>query len=368
MWLSPWDNDVRGGDQLAHSLWAFSTGGPWGSGPGWGDPAMIPAGNTDLVLPAIGEEWGFAGVAHHLPAVRLPGAPRLPHRPAMRPTTTPCSSRWAWARLIALEMMLIPAGVLGAIPLSGVVSPFLSSGNTAMLANFFIFAILLGSRTSRYGPELREHFGGRFPVRVLGLSAPAPWLWSASPLTTRCCTIRNSIARHASDRRRRRQARATQPAPQFPGARAISAAISTTATACCSPPATGTSWNAAAPSTKSSASRSTRPARASTTATIRSGRRPRTCWATCAPARIFTPPTPRWSSTIPNVTLQGYSRLARTRPAGPLPSPARQPGDGGAAQSRPHDPHQHRHPPADARRPPYWTSTCDPAGKKARSW
>ena len=24
---------------------------------------MIPAGNTDLVLPAIGEEWGFAGVA-----------------------------------------------------------------------------------------------------------------------------------------------------------------------------------------------------------------------------------------------------------------------------------------------------------------
>ena len=32
MWLSPWDNDVRGGDQLAHALWAFSTGGP--SAPG----------------------------------------------------------------------------------------------------------------------------------------------------------------------------------------------------------------------------------------------------------------------------------------------------------------------------------------------
>ena len=57
MWLSPWDNDVHGGNQLAHSLWAFSTGGAWGSGPGWGDPALIPAGNTDLVLPAIGEEW-----------------------------------------------------------------------------------------------------------------------------------------------------------------------------------------------------------------------------------------------------------------------------------------------------------------------
>src|SRR2546426_3142990 len=62
MWLSPWDNDVTGGDQLAHSLWALSTGGLWGSGPGWGDPGMIPAGHTDLVLPAIGEEWGFIGV------------------------------------------------------------------------------------------------------------------------------------------------------------------------------------------------------------------------------------------------------------------------------------------------------------------
>src|SRR5262249_46189872 len=63
MWLAPWDNNVHGGDQLAHGLWALSTGGPTGSGPGWGDPEMIPAGNTDLVLPAIGEEWGFVGVA-----------------------------------------------------------------------------------------------------------------------------------------------------------------------------------------------------------------------------------------------------------------------------------------------------------------
>src|SRR5436190_18526820 len=27
MWTSPWDNLVHGGDQLAHSLWAFATGG-----------------------------------------------------------------------------------------------------------------------------------------------------------------------------------------------------------------------------------------------------------------------------------------------------------------------------------------------------
>ena len=26
---------------LPHSLWALSTGGMWGSGPGYGDPVMI---------------------------------------------------------------------------------------------------------------------------------------------------------------------------------------------------------------------------------------------------------------------------------------------------------------------------------------
>ncbi len=151
MWLSPWDNDVHGGNQLAHSLWAFSTGGVWGSGPGWGDPAMIPAGNTDLVLPAIGEEWGFCGVAASLLLLGF-----LVRR-GLRIGLSAASEYGMFlalglSALIAFEMLLISSGVLGALPLSGVVSPFLSSGNTAMLANFLIFGILLAiSNHSRSG-------------------------------------------------------------------------------------------------------------------------------------------------------------------------------------------------------------------------
>jgi cell division protein FtsI/penicillin-binding protein 2 len=142
MWLSPWDNEVHGGDQLAHALWAFSTGGPWGSGPGWGDPGMIPAGNTDLVLPAIGEEWGFAGVATVLLLAGFLVARGL--RVAQRAETHfGFFLALGLSSLIAFEMMLISCGVLGVLPLSGVVSPFLSSGNTAMLANFLIFALLI---------------------------------------------------------------------------------------------------------------------------------------------------------------------------------------------------------------------------------
>ena len=142
MWLSPWDNEVHGGDQLAHALWAFSTGGPTGSGPGWGDPGMIPAGNTDLVLPAIGEEWGFVGVATVL---LLAGFLVFRGLRVAQHAETHFGFFLALglSSLIAFEMLLISSGVLGVLPLSGVVSPFLSSGNTAMLANFLIFALLL---------------------------------------------------------------------------------------------------------------------------------------------------------------------------------------------------------------------------------
>jgi cell division protein FtsI/penicillin-binding protein 2 len=42
--------------------------------------------------------------------------------------------------------------VLGVLPLSGVVSPFLSSGNTAMLANFLVFALLVSISADRKEP------------------------------------------------------------------------------------------------------------------------------------------------------------------------------------------------------------------------
>ena len=157
MWLSPWDNDVHGGDQLAHSLWAFATGGPWGSGPGWGDPSVIPAGHTDLVLPAIAEEWGLPGVIAIFLLLGL-----LVHRSfriALRaPDEYAMFLGLGLATLLSLEMLLISGGVLGAIPLSGVVSPFLSSGNTAMLANFFIFSVLAGisNQTTKIDAPVEE--------------------------------------------------------------------------------------------------------------------------------------------------------------------------------------------------------------------
>ena len=175
MWLAPWDNDVHGGDQLAHAVWAFSTGGPYGSGPGWGDPELIPAGNTDLVLPAIGEEWGFAGVAAVFVLFAFLIARALE-------TARRCATHYGYflalglASLIAFEMLLISSGVLGVLPLSGVVSPFLSSGNTAMLANFLVFALLLSISADRKEPV---------PLVGQALSPANPKFRTPELLTTR---------------------------------------------------------------------------------------------------------------------------------------------------------------------------------------
>jgi len=60
MWLSPWDNLVHGGDQLAHSLWAYATGGLAGMGTGQGDPQAVPAAHTDLILAALGKSGALS--------------------------------------------------------------------------------------------------------------------------------------------------------------------------------------------------------------------------------------------------------------------------------------------------------------------
>jgi cell division protein FtsW (lipid II flippase)/cell division protein FtsI/penicillin-binding protein 2 len=180
MWLAPWDNDVHGGDQLAHALWAFSSGGPTGSGPGWGDPEMIPAGSTDLVLPAIGEEWGFVGVAtvFVLFGFLVTRAFRAANRAG---THFGYFLAIGLGSLIAFEMMLITSGVLGVLPLSGVVSPFLSSGNTAMLANFLIFAIILSiSADERADPSHELLRGGTRALRAVLACAAAVLLAAAA--------------------------------------------------------------------------------------------------------------------------------------------------------------------------------------------
>lgn len=165
MWASPWNNVVHGGDQLAQSLWAFATGGTFGTGLGLGDPALVPASHTDLILSALGEEWGFLGFAAILAlyGILLYRSFRI----ALRAESDyEFFLATGLATATALQLLLIGGGALGVLPLSGVVTPFLSYGRTAMLANFLVFAILLSISQRAAKPERNLPF--RAPIKMMG--------------------------------------------------------------------------------------------------------------------------------------------------------------------------------------------------------
>src|SRR5262249_7370388 len=164
MWLSPWDNFAHGGDQLAHSLWAFATGELFGRGAGLGEAQLVPAAHTDLVLSALGEEWGFVGVLAIFAIYAL-----IVHRGFLiaRRARTDYEFFLALGLTLsfALQLLLISAGALGVGPLSGVVTPFLSFGRSSMLANFAAFAMLLAISARRGDTERTLPFAG--PAQIL---------------------------------------------------------------------------------------------------------------------------------------------------------------------------------------------------------
>jgi hypothetical protein len=174
MWKSPWDNNVHGGDQVADSLWALSTGGATGTGFGLGDPETVPAAHTDLIVSALGEQAGFVGILalYALYAVLLYRSLRIALN---APGTYSFFLVVGLALIVAYQILLITGGLLDLIPLSGVVSPFLSYGRTSMVANFVLFAMILSvsARARRRGQDQEANFGAasRVLMAVLGVAA-----------------------------------------------------------------------------------------------------------------------------------------------------------------------------------------------------
>lgn len=158
MWKSPWDNHVRGGGQIAASMWSLATGGATGTGLGLGDPQSVPAAHTDLIVSAFGEQAGLLGIAalYALYAILIYRSFRI----ALNAPGTYSFFLVLGATLILVfQTLLITGGLLGLIPLSGVVSPFLSYGRTSMVANFVLFAMILSISGKARKRDQTANFG-----------------------------------------------------------------------------------------------------------------------------------------------------------------------------------------------------------------
>ncbi len=159
MWADPWFNGLAHGDQLSMARWALAAGGFSGVGLGDGFPGALAAGHTDLVYAHLVEELGQAGGTLYLGI--LVGIVLSTLHVGMR-SRTPERAMMAAAIgfLITFQTATILGGTLGAIPLTGVVVPFLSHGKTGMIA--FVAAVCLVGRLAQDGAiraptdEMRE--------------------------------------------------------------------------------------------------------------------------------------------------------------------------------------------------------------------
>ena len=164
IWVDPWNNAVPGGDQIAHGLWALSTGAEFGTGLGLGNPELIPAGHTDFVLAAIGEELGFIGLAVVVALYGLLCWRCL--RVAIRAPGNYSAFLCIGIVLgLMVQAVVIASGVIGILPLAGVVTPFLSYGRSSMVANCAAVGIILG--VAQRARVVRPHLVA--PIRVLSI-------------------------------------------------------------------------------------------------------------------------------------------------------------------------------------------------------
>ncbi len=149
MWMAPWDNAVPGGDQVAHALWALASGGWTGTGIGRGGTQFIPTGENDLVLASLGEDLGFLGLGS---ALLLFGLFAVRALRIARRTDDPYVALLVVGLVTSLvvQLVLIGGGLSGLLPLSGVVTPFLSLGRSSMISNLVVVGLLLAA--SRLAP------------------------------------------------------------------------------------------------------------------------------------------------------------------------------------------------------------------------
>jgi cell division protein FtsW (lipid II flippase) len=163
IWLSPWENGLRGGDQVAQGIWSLASGGAVGAGAGLGDAQLVPAAHTDFVLAVLGEDLGFVGVIAALALYALV---------IWRASSIALRAEGDYSRFLALglalglvlQVLLIAGGILALVPLSGVVTPFVSYGKSAMIVNLAGLGILLSiaNRASRVPAD-----AFRVPIRRL---------------------------------------------------------------------------------------------------------------------------------------------------------------------------------------------------------
>ncbi|WP_211369721.1 FtsW/RodA/SpoVE family cell cycle protein [Nonomuraea turkmeniaca] len=156
IWLNPssdefYNREIGGSFQIMQSLFGLGAGGILGTGLGQGNPDLIPLSFSDFIFAAVGEELGLTGLMALLMLYALL---------VERGLRTSLAAREPFSKLLAgglsfilaWQVFIIVGGVTNLIPLTGLVTPFMSQGGSALLANWILIALLVRMSDSARKP------------------------------------------------------------------------------------------------------------------------------------------------------------------------------------------------------------------------
>lgn len=142
IWLDPFAYANNEGYQIVQSLFGLANGGLLGTGWGAGYPQLVPFANSDFIVASFGEELGLTGLFAMLTLYAIL---------VQRGLRTSVICRDTFGRLLgvgltsvfALQVFVVVGGVTKLIPMTGMVTPFLSAGGSALVSNWIMVALLL---------------------------------------------------------------------------------------------------------------------------------------------------------------------------------------------------------------------------------
>jgi cell division protein FtsW (lipid II flippase) len=158
-WIDPFVDPTDAGYQTVQALHAFGRGGLFGEGLGQGLPVIdgrlpIPALETDFIFAAVGEELGLLG-AFALLALALALVFRGLRVAMLARDDFSAMLAVGLTTSLGLQTLIIVAGNVKLIPLTGITFPFVSYGGSSLLASFVVVGLLLSvsHRSSVAGPD-----------------------------------------------------------------------------------------------------------------------------------------------------------------------------------------------------------------------
>src|SRR2546421_427060 len=132
----------KGGFQIIQGLIALANGGIIGTGIGLGHPTFVPVVQSDMIFTALGEELGLAGlfaiIGIYLLIIYRGYRIAIQARDSFNQLLAA-----GLTSIFAIQTLIITAGNMKFLPLTGIPLPFLSYGGSSILANYIIIGILL---------------------------------------------------------------------------------------------------------------------------------------------------------------------------------------------------------------------------------